>query len=423
MESVDKDRRFGLFMLFLAALIYFFANLQKVIVPGATFDELQHAFSLDAASVTRLGSAFLYTYAAAQLVVGVLADRFGGERIIIFGGALFCAGSLLSALECSLPLLYFSRFLTGMGAAAIYLSIVKEIGRVIPHAIPIAVGIITVIGYSGAITGASPFIAGVSRLGYRNMMLATALVTILIYLIYAVSAARDRGMPPVCREVKFNLGAYLAVIRSRQNCFLIIAIGISFGSFFALQSIIGKKFLEDYGGMSEHAAGIELTASMIIAALNGFFLASISGLIGNRRRPVMIFSGAGCFVGALMIFLMVKFDLHCGWAVAGMLLMAFAGNVSPIYVALIRESNDDNRFGTVLCVGNCLAYGISALLGGVSGMLMDVYEPTVVGNVKIYGQQSYLLVFGVFTLLGAVALLLSLGIRESYGRRIDWNAD
>ena len=102
----------------------------------------------------------------------------------------------------------------------------------------------------------------------------------------------------------------------------------------------------------------------------------------------------------------------------GMILMAFAGNISPIYVALLKESNCDYRFGTVVCVGNSFAYAVSAVFSGCAGRLMDVYQPEIVDNIRVYSRESYMLVFGVLTLLGAVSAVLSLMIKESYGKNI-----
>ena len=73
------------FMLTMGVVIYFFANLQRVAIPGSIFDELQHDLNAGAKYITALGSMFMYVYAAGQLVVGLLDDRYGGERVITFG--------------------------------------------------------------------------------------------------------------------------------------------------------------------------------------------------------------------------------------------------------------------------------------------------------------------------------------------------
>ena len=283
----------GWLVLVLITPVYFFSNLQKVIIPGAVFDELQQMFSLDAAGVTRIGALFLGVYAFAQLVIGVLVDRYGGARVIISGGILFCIGSILSAFGFSLELLYFSRLLTGFGAASIYLSMVKEIGRVSGNSLPLVLGIATLVGYAGAITGATPFIAGVDKFGYFYMVMAAGVIMTFFYLAYVAVALKD-NFPAVEKSVKFSIPAYLNVFKSRQNCALMLSVGISFGTYFALQSTIGKKFLEDFCGLTPYASGMVLTVTMIIAAVNGFIVANISRWIGNKRRPMIIFSGATC---------------------------------------------------------------------------------------------------------------------------------
>ncbi len=405
-------------MLFFVTLIYYFANMQKVLVPGATFDEIQQVFNLDASSVTRLGAIFLCVYAAGQLVAGLLADRYSGTRVIIFGGLVFCVGSLLSAYTGSYMLLCFSRFMTGLGAAAIYLSMVKEIARVTGSSLPFWIGIATIIGYSGAITGATPFIAGVKHFGYERMMLVAGITTIVVYAGFSLTVSKMK-LPPVCHEVKFSLSSYGMFFKRRHNIFLGGAIGINFGTYFALQSIIGKKFLQDFCNLSSESAGIVLTVTMIIAAVNGFILANLSRMAGNRRRPFLHFSSFGCLAGALMIFAAVLFDIkHPFLSVSGMLLLAFAGNVSPIFVALVKETNEEHRFGTVLSINNSFAYAVTAVFGSILGRLMDCYAPQVINNVSVYGRNSYLLVFGVLLLLIAISVIFSLFLKESYGKNI-----
>ncbi|MCI5779384.1 MAG: MFS transporter [Lentisphaeria bacterium] len=405
-------------MLFFVTLIYFFANMQKVLVPGATFNEVQQLFRLDAASVTRLGAVFLYVYAAGQLIIGPLADRFSGIRVIIVGGIIFCAGSLLSGCTGSFALLCVSRFLTGMGAAAIYLSMVKEFSGVVGTSLPFWLGIATIIGYSGAITGTSPFVAGVEKFGYARMMFGTGVLTLLIYACFALTVSRMK-VPSINSGVRISLNSYWSVLKIRHNLCNFGSSGINFGTYFALQSIIGKKFLEDFCHMSSHGAGAVMTATMVIAAVNGFIMANISRCCGNRRRPFLIGSSFGCLAGALMMFGAVVGDIHApALAVSGIILLAVAGNVSPIYVALIRETNAENRFGTALSVGNCLAYAVTAVFGGVLGKLMDLYPHEVINGVNVYGRNSYLLVFGTLVPLIAVSAILALFLRESRGRNI-----
>ena len=411
--KTDKgEGRLGWVLLLFISFIYFFANMQKVLVPGATFNELQSHFGLDAAQVTRLGAAFMYIYAFMQLVAGVLADRYSGRRVIAVGGVLFCTGALLSAWQVSLPLLIAGRVLTGFGAATVYLSAVKEIGRLSPRHLPVLVGVLIVIGYSGGIAGTTPFIAGVRAYGYHAMMLAAAIGGLVAYGLFLLPFAALPGQP-VNRQIAFRPSTYMAVFKVRQNPIQILGGGLSFGTYFALQTVIGKKFLEDFCGMSPHGAGLVLTVMMIIAATNSLILAALSRMWGNRRLPFMRFGGFGCMTSGAILFTSALLDCRaCAPAIAAMLLLAFAANCSSISVSLLKDLNEEARFGTVMSVSNFIPYLVTAVLGGSIGWLMDRFPPTIVDDVKIYGRNSYLLVFGVLLALGAVAAFCSCLLKD-----------
>ena len=115
MESETKlnmliHRKFRLWGLLLCgSILYFFANVQRVAIPGSIFDDLQRSLHLSAVYITNLGAAFMYVYALNQLLIGLLVDRFGGCRVIAWGALLFCVGSAMFPFADTLFLLYFSR--------------------------------------------------------------------------------------------------------------------------------------------------------------------------------------------------------------------------------------------------------------------------------------------------------------------------
>ncbi len=92
-------RRFFLLLILCGTGLYFFANIQRVAVPGAIFDLLQSDLHLSAPGVTALGSVFMYVYALNQLLIGLFVSRYGGRRVILPGGFLCCLGSLCFPLS------------------------------------------------------------------------------------------------------------------------------------------------------------------------------------------------------------------------------------------------------------------------------------------------------------------------------------
>ena len=63
-------------------------------------------------------SAYALAFAAAMLACGMVGDEFGRKRVMLSGVAVFCAGSVLSALAPNASVLIAGRAVMGIGAAA-----------------------------------------------------------------------------------------------------------------------------------------------------------------------------------------------------------------------------------------------------------------------------------------------------------------
>ena len=418
MKPSRRELFLGWSLLVLVSVLYFFANLQKVVVPGSVFNELQQQFGCAAAGITGLGAGFMYAYSFNQLTVGVLADRYGGARVIAYGGALFCLGSLLSAYTGSLWVLMFSRILTGFGASAVYLSMLKLIFRFSPGSFTLVLGIIMLIGYSGSIVSGAPFVKLSAVFGYTSCMLTIGIVTAIVYLLFVMNTIFLKK-PPVDHSVKLNFSPFKTVLMRRHNLCVYLTTGIAFALFYSMQMTIGKKYMEDFTGMRPDSAGILMSIAMVISSCNAFILALLSKLCGNRRRIFIRFCGFGSLTAALMLLCAVLFELRC-WqlSAAAWLLMSFAGNTTTINVALQKETNPDNQVGTALCVGNFFSYLVIAVIGSFVGWLLELVPPQQVNGIKLYSADSYLLVFIMMSVLALISAVFSLRIVETRGRQM-----
>ena len=415
--SANPNIRLFLFWL-CAVLLYFVANMQKVVMPGAIFNELQEHFSASAGSVTGIGSVFMYTYAVSQLVVGLLVDRYSGARVMAWGGLLLCAGSVLSAIAPSLWLLYAARVMVGFGAASIYLSITKETARLYPASFAVMLGFVMVGGYLGGVAGNAPFIACVQAWGWQQALLSVGVAGSVIYVAYA-GLKSGLSLPATVRTARFDYHRFLEVLKLRQNRHIIVCGGFSFGLYFAIQSIFGKKFLEDYSGMSAEGAGWVLTALMVIGAANSLLSPVLSRMADNSRRPLMIFSGAGTAIAFALIVAVILTDIRSPWLTGGaFVLLAFAGNISPVVVALVRESNRSDIWGVMLSVYAFLAYVLTAGIGNATGWIMELFPPQTVDGTHVYGRDSYLAVFVLLLVLSLFAAHSGFRLKESRGKDI-----
>jgi MFS transporter, DHA1 family, multidrug resistance protein len=79
--------------------------------------EVVRAFATDVAGAQSTLSAFLFGFAAGQIVWGPLSDRYGRRPALLAGLALFLAGTLGCALAPSLPALVAARAAQALGAS------------------------------------------------------------------------------------------------------------------------------------------------------------------------------------------------------------------------------------------------------------------------------------------------------------------
>ena len=184
-----------------------------------------------------------------------------------------------------------------------------------------------------------------------------------------------------------------------------------------LQSMVGKKFLEDYLGMSNSEAGAVMTGMMICAAVSGFMCGPLSRLLGDRRK-IFLCGGALVSIATLTVLLFALiFDLRWPLLGGGFFLIAFSANISPVAASLLRETNRPDQLGVAMSVYNAGAYLGAALLGNIGGRLMDCFTPSVAADgALIYGRGSYLLLFSALLAAGLIGAACSLRLRETRGR-------
>lgn len=396
--------------------LYFFANIQRVAIPGSIFNVLQRELNVSALYITAFGSSFMYIYALCQLGIGLLVDRYGGSRVIAFGALLFCGGSLLFPLSHSLFMLYFSRTLVGLGASSFYLSLVREIMRAFNKNFTIMLAVMILIGYTGGIVANAPFVICVNIIGWRMSLLIAALISIAFYLLFLL--AKSSLKMPVSRSIPFSFEPFIKVLKKRHNRNLFLFTGINFGLYYVLQTVIGKKFLEDFCCISSDNSALILSVMGVISAISGLSFAVISHMLGNRRQVFIRIVGITCVTIFFLITLLILFEIRSGWIAVLLCLLALTASTSSIAIPLLRETNEAEFTGVSVSILNFSCYIAVAVFGNAVGLLMNLSKPERHENILIYGTNSYLAVFGTMLLFSTVVIWCSFQLRETMGENM-----
>jgi predicted MFS family arabinose efflux permease len=88
-------------------------------IPFAVYDDLRAVYVVDDGQLGWLGTAFILPHALATLPEGWFGDRVDRRRLVALGLVIASIGSVLGAIAPSFELVLASRFLVGVGLAAI----------------------------------------------------------------------------------------------------------------------------------------------------------------------------------------------------------------------------------------------------------------------------------------------------------------
>lgn len=399
-----KNKGIQITLILLGVLFYFFANFQRIAIPGAIFDLLQHELAVSAPYITAFGAMFMYIYAFNQLIIGVLVDRYGGLRVMLAGGIILGLGALLFPLSSYLPLMYFSRALVGLGGSMFYLSLIREIKECVSEKdFGIAISVMLFIGYTGGIAANAPFVMAMKYMSWREILVILAAVMLLAVLVFAILLSKIK-LSPVNKSVKMRTLPFRLVLHKKHNRNLFSFACCNFGISYAIQTIIGKKFLEDFCLMTSSKAAIVLSIMAIVAAVFNIVNASLCKICHNHRVIFLKSASVITFVSLLTICVLLMFNIRTGFIAFIFCVLAANASLTSLLVPVLHLTNRKMVSSTAVSIMNFCFFTMVGFLGTAMGFLLNIFPPQKVGNVQVYSNYSYLAVFGLFFLISVFEL-------------------
>ena len=398
----------------LGALFYFFANFQRIAIPGAIFDLLQQELAVSAPYITAFGAIFMYLYAVNQLIIGVLVDRYGGLRVMLTGGIILGIGALLFPISTNLPLMYFSRVLVGIGGSCFYLSLIRELRECFSDKnFGIAISVMLCIGYCGGIAANAPFVFLMKYMNWRTILVILALIILAGVLLFILLSPKIK-YPEINHNVKLRTLPFRLVLHKKHNRNLFSFACCNFGISYAIQAIIGKKFLEDFCGMPTAKAAVVLSIMAIIAAAFNIINASVCKMCHNHRVVFLKNASVITFVSLLTICTCLIFNIRTPLIAIIFCILAGNASLTSLLVPVLHLTNRKMVSGTAVSSMNFCFFTMVGLLGTAMGFLLNLFAPEKVGDILIYSNKSYLAVFGLFFLISVFEMYKAMKLSNKY---------
>ncbi len=167
----------------------------------------QEHFSIDATVLASFAVIQLIVYAAMQIPVGVLLDRFGSTAMILTGGLLMVVGQVAMATVHDVSLAVLARILVGAGDACTFISVIRMLPEWFSvRQLPVLGQLTGLIGQAGQLVSVTPLAMVVDTFGWTSGFLGVAAVGFLVVLLGAVVLRDAPGVGSALERMTGRLG-------------------------------------------------------------------------------------------------------------------------------------------------------------------------------------------------------------------------
>jgi predicted MFS family arabinose efflux permease len=387
---------------------YFLSYLGRV-VNAVLAPHLVAAFGLSAADLGFLTSVYFLAFAAFQLPLGILLDRFGPRRIeasLILVAAL---GSFLFGAASGLAGLTVGRALMGLGVSACLMAPFTAYRLWFPaERIALANGLLMACGGLGAIAGTVPVEVTLGLAGWRGVLVlyAFAIVTAAALVLFVVPEGGRAEAPPTLAQQMRELAGIL-----RDPLFVRVA-GATLviqGTFIGLQSLWVGPWLADAAGLKGAAVADYLFWIALGMTVGYAGMGVIADRLARLRVPTATVALAATL--GLLATQAAIIALPPSLAAPLWILFTFLGASNVLWYSALYQSFPIEMAGRAATALNVFVFlGIFACQWGV-GVVVNFWERDAGGAYPAEAYRAAFAVLLVVELLGIGWYLLKRGAK------------
>jgi predicted MFS family arabinose efflux permease len=380
---------------------YLLRAVNAVVAPDLVRD-----FAIGPAELGLLTSAYLLTFSAFQLPLGVLLDRYGARRVqtvLLLIAAMGCVGF---ALAPNFAGLFAARAVIGLGFSAGLMASYKSSSVWVPlERRSLANTAIMSMGALGIVIATEPTALLSQQIGWRNVFLvfAAVIACVAAFIYFAVPEKEEAR---TTSSFSKQWGELVAILKLPLFWRVAPVLALTAGIPISYQTLWAGPWFRDVLGLAPH----DVARSLFWMAVAFMFGILTVGVIADRLQrigigPMPTFLGflAIHTLAQLAIVLQVKALAFPAWlvlaAVGQVAILAFPWFAQRVGEHLSGRSNATINFA-MFVVAFAAQYGVGLVIG-----LFPVSE----GG---YDPRSYVWAFGLFLALQVAALIWYLNGRK-----------
>ena len=378
-------------------LSFFFRNVNAVISR-----ELAAEFSLSPADLGFLTSMYLLAFAAFQLPLGVLLDRYGPRRVV---AALLCvagAGALIFALARDFTMLSIGRALIGLGVSAGLMGAIKAFTLWFPLSRLATVnGLYLAAGGIGGLAATAPAEALLGPLGWRALFyLLSGFSVVAAGLVFFI--VPERKLPGEATSLGRQVAAFGQIFGLLDFWRIVAALVVCHSGYLALQGLWLGPWLYDVAGLERREVGYYLLITALAYTAGSVFFGVAADRLARKGVPRMTLFKLGLCI-SLATFALIAAGVQQGLGVI-LAVYGFTAISAALAYPLLTTLFPPEMTGRANTASNVLMFGCSfAFQWGIGAVLRNY--PAADGRYAAEGYTTALTVLAVAQLATLAWLL------------------
>jgi predicted MFS family arabinose efflux permease len=384
-------------------LSFFFRNVNAVIAR-----DLAGEFSLSGADLGFLTSMYLLAFAAFQLPLGVLLDRYGPRRVVAGLLCIAAVGALVFGLARDFTMLSVGRALIGLGVSGGLMGAIKAFTLWFPLSrLALLNGLYLAAGGIGSLSATAPAEAFIGPFGWRALFyLLAGLSLIAASLVFFV--VPEKPLPGQGQTLRTQIAAFRLIFASREFWRIALAMVICHAVYLSLQGLWLAPWLADVAGLSRTSAANYLFLTVLAYIAGSAFF----GMLGERFPTMLVFR-LGLAISVVM-FALIAAGVHTGLG-AILAIYAFCNIAASLGYPLMTRLFPTEMTGRVNTASNLLMFALAFCFQWGTGAVLGLFA--LAGG--RYAPEGYSVAFGLLIVvqLATLAWLFRSAGSSRRGRR------
>jgi MFS family permease len=371
-------------------LSFFFRNVNAIIAK-----DLTREFALSPTDLGFLTSMYLLAFAAFQLPLGVLLDRYGPRRVVAGLLCVAAAGALIFGLAKDFTALSVGRALLGLGVSAGLMGAIKAFTLWFPLSkLATLNGLYLAAGGLGGLSATAPAEALLGPFGWRSLFFGLAALSVIAAsLIFFI--VPEKRLPGEGATLRAQIAGFRDVFRSAPFWRICLPFVICHGAYQALQGLWLAPWLYDVAGQPRATVANYLLATAVAYMLGSIFFGLTSDRLARAGIARMTMFKLGLSVSVAM-FLLLAAGVQSG---LGMILAAYGFTTisAALAYALLTPLFPPEMTGRVNTASNVLMFTSSFTFMWGIGAVLRLY-PSSDGRYAPEGYAAALLLLALMQL-------------------------